>query len=482
MKGDAMRNRHVPLLALAFFLLLPGAVASALTVGLSQLDASRLLLTQEVDAYVSVTDPDGRPVEGLGRDAFSVFESADGSRFGRIDRITSFQPRAGARNGITFLLLIDDSGSMYDALDGTPTKDPARMRITHAKEAVRTFLSRMTNPADRVGLASFNTLYTGLSEPAADRERIAGLLEKIGKPAPEEAYTELYGSLALAARALAKVRGRKAVVVLSDGENYPFTLVSGKDHPVFARHLFSYEEPILASQEEAVTVYGINFGHGDEKDRNLRAIARETGGTVFDAQNRDELEGVYEAIHRQVAGEYLLTYRATLAPAEKKFVRVEVSQGGESEDATRFYFSETVLGLPPGGLTPLLLIPLLLAAFLLWLLTALKLERKRGPASLEVIQTRVGHPATRMVRLEEKTVIGGSPKANLTIVGAPQVREQHATILFDPGDESYTVVGSADILVNNRPVRTRKLETGDVIDVGGATIVFDDEGGGKKKG
>jgi pSer/pThr/pTyr-binding forkhead associated (FHA) protein len=37
------------------------------------------------------------------------------------------------------------------------------------------------------------------------------------------------------------------------------------------------------------------------------------------------------------------------------------------------------------------------------------------------------------------------------------------------------VVGTGDILVNNQPVKTRTLETGDVIDVGGTTIVFDDE-------
>jgi hypothetical protein len=36
------------------------------------------------------------------------------------------------------------------------------------------------------------------------------------------------------------------------------------------------------------------------------------------------------------------------------------------------------------------------------------------------------------------------------------------------------VVGSGDLTVNNRPVKTKVLEPGDVIDVGGATIVFDD--------
>jgi hypothetical protein len=36
------------------------------------------------------------------------------------------------------------------------------------------------------------------------------------------------------------------------------------------------------------------------------------------------------------------------------------------------------------------------------------------------------------------------------------------------------VVSGGDLLVNNQPARSRKLEAGDVIDVGGATIVFDE--------
>ena len=52
-------------------------------------------------------------------------------------------------------------------------------------------------------------------------------------------------------------------------------------------------------------------------------------------------------------------------------------------------------------------------------------------------------------------------------------------MLFDPKTKSYTIVGGGDITVNNRPVKSRRLEAGDVIDVGGATIVFDD---GKTEG
>lgn len=471
-----MTLRYIRSILLVSSLLLTVRAAFGITVSLAQIDASRLLLTQNVSVYVSVTDDQGRPVEGLGPEGFSIAESSDGVLFQQIRQFSAFTARAGATTGITFLLLLDDSGSMYDSLDNKPTTDPARMRITHAKDAVRAFLASMTNPADRVGLAYFNTTYHLLSRPTADRERIATLLDGIQRPAPDQAYTELYASLTSAAREFAGNVGRKAIIVLSDGENFPYAVHAGKAHPVFGRRVFSDTDPITANQEEGNTIYAVNFGIGSVPDRNLRDIATQTGGKMFDARDRDELASAYESIHRQVAGEYLLTYRATIAPAEKKYVRASVA-GPEGEiSATRFYFASTVFGLPLSRLSPLLLIPFVLAGILLWALTLLKLERKGGAASLEVLQTRVGHPVTRVVPLTTaKTVIGGSPKADLTIVGAPQVKEQHATLLFDPKDKSYTVVGTGDITVNNQPVKTRKLEPGDVIDVGGATIVFGDE-------
>jgi len=475
-----MTLRHKRSIVGLLLLILPG-VLFALNISLAQIDASRLLATQNVQVYVSVTNDQGMPVEGLDKGAFTIAESADGVSFQKIPHISVFTPNAGAVGGMTFLLLIDDSGSMYDTPDGKATDNPARMRITHAKDAVRTLLAGMTNPADRVGLAYFNTSYHLLSKPTADKRRIDSLLDGIQKPTTDQAYTELYASLTLAAREFNGIQGRKAIIVLSDGENYPYVQHAGRTHPVFGNRIFTYMEPVTANQEEGNTIYAVNFGTGSAPDRNLKDIALQTGGKIFDARNAGELAGVYDTIHRQVAGEYLLTYRALLIPAEKKYVRAGIAAPDGEASVVRFYFASTVFGLPLNSLTLFLAVPLVLACLLLWGLTLLRLERKPGPARLEVLQTQVGHPVTRVVPLTSaKTVIGGSTKADLTIVGAPQVKEQHATILFDAKEKSYTVVGTGDILVNNQPVKSRTLETGDVIDVGGATIVFDDEGRGGK--
>jgi Ca-activated chloride channel family protein len=475
-----MRHNKALFILVPLFTLAAGA-ASAITVSLAQIDSSGLLLQQQVNAYVSVTDDHGEPVTGLPRQAFSIAESVDGTHFTNVPVLT-FEPNAGANEGITFLLLIDNSGSMYDAPDSSPTADPARMKITSAKAAVRAFLASMTNPRDKVGLVVFNTRYRVLARPTTDREKIASLLDQIAKPSPSEAYTELYGSLEAGPQEFTGIGGRKAIIVLSDGENYPYFTHSGKPSPEYGRRVFAYTESIKANQEEGATVYGINFGVGQVMDKNLRAIAQQTGGKTFEAARGEDLSGVYQEIRRQVAGEYLVGYRASTSPAEKKYVQVTVSNQGAENVAQRFYFSSVVFGLPLPGLSPLLVIPFILACALLWLLTLVRLERKPGPARLEVLQTRVGHPMTRVVPLSgSKTVIGGSSSADLTIAGAPQVKQEHATILYDPKDKSYTVVGSGEITVNNQPVKTRKLEPGDVLDVGGATIVFDDSKEKKQK-
>jgi Ca-activated chloride channel homolog len=458
--------------ALAAAMSLTGVPSSfGYNVRLSQIDTSRLLPAQNVRLYVSVTDDQGNPVEGLGAQSFRIFESPDGENFQRIEDMSEFKPGAASAEGITFLLLIDNSGSMYDTLSGRATEEAGRMRITHAKNAVRTFLGSMSQPKDKVGLVAYNTSYTLLAAPSADKNQVVDSLEGIERPDSEQAYTELYAALTLAVEDFRGFAGRKAIVILSDGENYPYLEYSGKPHPVFGEKIYRYTEPIRSCQEAGISVYAVNFAA--EKDPNLEAIAVETGGTVFDARDQEELARVYRRIHRQVAGEYLIGYRATMAPAQQKYVRVQVQEDGQSR--TRFYFSSTVFGVPRERLGILLVIPLVLAFVLLWLITLLKFEKKKGPATLEVLKTRVGRAQTRVMPLSSsKTVIGGGRSADLTIVGNPRLKEQHATVIFDAKKKAYTVVGSGDLRVNNRPVKTKVLEPGDVIDVEGATIVFDD--------
>ena len=476
-----MNRRMILAVALAAFwssAALPPLPADALTI--AQVDPSSLLLSQSVDLFLSIKGAAGEIVEATAADLFNVSESSDGEVFHPV-RVVDVKAGVNRVDGLTFLLLIDNSGSMYDTVGGETTTDVQAMRITRAAEAVRAFLAAVTNPRDAVGIAAFNTDYTVLTQPTVERGELAALLDRIVRPAKEQAYTELYASLLAGVQEMSAPGGRKVLIVLSDGENFPFLQYEKRPHPEYGERVFSYTEPIEAAQREGVSIFGIGFGA--RKDPNLEAIAAETGGAVYDAPDGEQLRRVYLAIREQVLQEVRLTYRPTMAPAEKKWVRVEYRGGAGALTATRFYYSSILFGLPMDPLSPVLLLPFLLALLAAALLAILKLDHRSRVPNLEVLSAGPGIPATRMVELGQRTVIGSSPTAQMTIAGSPAVKTTHATVVYDQKKRAYTLVADGDVEVNHRPVgKTRILEAGDVIDVGGTTLVFDDDvEKGKKK-
>ncbi len=471
--NNSIRIIAVRYAAAIVLLLFAAAGASADRVTIAQIDTSTLLLNQEVDLYLNLTDDQGVSLQDVTADMLEVFESSDGEEFEPVPGIVGLRSEPNLTEGINFLLLIDNSGSMYDTLGGEPTNREEEMRITSAKEALRTFLADIENPRDTVSLVAFNTFYQPLSSEEGSVVEIADYLNNIRRPEDPEAFTELYAGIDLAVDQIAEKRGRKVIIVLTDGENYPYYVYENEPHPVFGEKVWEYTEPIEDALREGVTVYAINFS--DIRDRHIRDIAQETGGMVFNARDAEELGSVYETIRERVLNEYLLSYRATMIPADRKFVKVVYDGPGGPAESTRYYFSSLIFGVPATALSPLLLLPLLLALGLLFVLTRLRFERSLSSPGLEVLSAE-GAPSTKLFSIQGKrTVIGGGANADLTIAGAPSMRENHATVVFDERKKKYTIIGEGDLYVNNQPVKQKDLAAGDVINVGGTTIVFDDD-------
>jgi Ca-activated chloride channel homolog len=451
-----------------------GGGLSAQTISIAQVDPSSLLLSQEVDLYLSVTDEAGSPVEGLSKEQFRVFESAGGEDYRPVPGIVELAAKPNKDEGIHILLLIDNSGSMYDALDGSPTEERSNMRITHAKNAVRRFIGSSFNPKDIFSLSSFNTNLTLHSEAVKDPSALEGLLDAVRRPESEQAYTELYQSLEASSEEMAGYRGRKVVVVLSDGENYPYYERTGTPHPEYGTELIQPDEVEESFQMEGITLYAIHFGI--EKDQNLGDIALNTGGNVYDARNEEELASVYRDIKEKIENEYRLTYRATMIPAEQKLVKVEYDRAGKTSSAERTYYTGTIFGIPVEP-SPYLILLLIAGAALIWtLLLLIRYHKLHKNAALEVLnpgyRTKVSSMTIPLT--QDKTVIGGSERADLTISGFTSLKPEHATIVHDPGSGNYTIAGEGNITVNNRKISgSRNLSDGDVVNIEGTTIVFD---------
>ncbi|GAG75760.1 unnamed protein product, partial [marine sediment metagenome] len=187
------------------------------TVRISQIDNSFLLINQRVKVYLGVTDQKGNPIKNLEKDNFTLYE------FDKQREILSFERGININQGINLLLVIDNSGSMY--WDGSGkiknSADEKIWRITHAKDAVSSLLNEIKNPLDRVGLISFNVKLDSKVKMTNEKVEIARALENIKRPEQEEAYTELYETLYQSVDYLRAFRGRKVIILLSDGQNFP---------------------------------------------------------------------------------------------------------------------------------------------------------------------------------------------------------------------------------------------------------------------
>lgn len=454
-------------IVLAGLALTPTAAAQSARIG--QIDSGDLLSRQQVDLYVSVTDRNGQPLDRLSPEDFTVFESSDGEAYTELE-LLDVVPRVAEDEGVTFFLLVDNSGSMYDAIDGTPADEFAETRMAAATAAIRSFLARFDNPNDRVALATFNTNYTVLSPPTESVRAITALLGEISEPSRQEAYTELYRATAAAAQDLEEEPGRTVIIVLSDGENFPYAVHSGEPHPEFGEQPFPIDRTVETLQRQGASAYVINFA--TRGDADFLRIATENGGLVFDAADQQALQDVYTEIRERTLTEYRLTYRASMAPTEQRYVRVRVGTRPAAR-ATRQYYAGTLFGLPDEQIGPGLLLPFGIALLLAAALMLFRFRNNRTGANVEVLNAR--GKATQVIDLTSpKTVIGGSADADVTIANAPDIRDSHATIERDERTGTYTIVSDNPVTVNNKPTKRRKLTPGDVVQLPGATVVFDD--------
>ncbi len=443
---------------------------------ISQIDSVNLLLNQEVKLYLSVTDNRGDAIENLEKNNFRILESTNGKNYIDSKGITRFQVGTNYETGVNFLLLIDNSESMYWTMEGKKTNNSSLRRITHAKKAIAAFLKSVRNPNDKVGLAAYNSNYRLFSEPVKGTAHIEQLLQDIERPTGTAIYSEIYGGLTLAVDEFQTLKGRKAIIILSDGVNNPAYRHSKEINPQFGQKYVPFQKSLEELQREGISLYVINFGPKNEKkDRNLIKIARSSGGVTFNAHNRIELQQIYMKIMDQILKEYVINYRATMNPAEKKYVRVKYQNKNVKQSTSRAYFSSPLFGTPFSTVNIIIFIAFFIACLLLWLISKLKFEKQHARPTIEVMQPGPGNPSTQILTLDgEQTIIGSAPESHMTIAGIPEIEEHHATIIYDEAKDQYQLVGETKMIVNNQIVTTKILESGDLINLNGMTIVFDE--------
>ncbi len=464
--------------AAPFFGLIFGCCCLAAATGLyaqsasiTQIDSSRLMALQKNRLYAHVIDSQGRVLEGKEAEGLKVYESQDGLSFQEVGK-PRIIPAANRDQGINFLFLLDNSGSMYDDLDGRPTENREASRAWAANKAASDFLLSVTSSKDAVGLAAFNTRYALIQSPVRDRQKTGEALGKIVKPDRDDGYTELYAALNRASQDLGLSKGRRALIVLSDGENFPFYEKLAKPNPEFGTKTYSAEESLDEAIRQGVTIFAVNFG--SQKDSRLAEIALKSGGDVFDARNAEELTGIYSVIRANILTELLVEYRAAMFSADKRWVWLGFEAPSAGSAKARYYYTGTVFGSSGAGLSLWILLLVPLALLGLFIIAKLKFEKPSISANLSLLYAPGMGRGTKVFAVGNKTVIGSDATADITLTGNSRLESSPVTVVKDPESGRFTIISQEAVTVNNRSVTKKVLEPGDVINFNGTIAVFDD--------
>jgi len=257
-----------------------------------------------VEVYATTaTSRDDRAVLDLTASEFEVLED------GRPQRVEVF---AAGDFPLAVALALDRSFSMAGA------------RLAMAKSAGHVFLGAL-RPEDRAMLVAIGSRVETLAPLSAERSAQHGTLTGI----TAWGTTSLHDAVIEAIGAVQPAHGRRALVLLSDGDD------RYSDHPA---------EAVLARARAAdVLIYPVAFG--DAMPRLFTELAQLTGGRAFHVRRADALAPALASIAEELRGQYLLGYvpdRASLTgPRGWRAIEVRVTRPGVSVRARTGYIGGT---------------------------------------------------------------------------------------------------------------------------------------------
>jgi len=245
-----------------------------------------------VELLTTVTDRSRRPVGDLERGDFEVLEDGRPQEISKFERVSGLSLSVG--------ITIDTSGSMMNSL-------------IEAKQAAIGFLNNVIGPRDKVFAVAFSREPVLLIPPTDD----VGAVENAFDDLQSIGWTALHDAIVSSLYYFRGVRGRRALILLSDGDD--------------SASYYPFREALEYAKRSGVVVYtvGLNVGALKVGIRNkLKELAEQTGGRVFFIHTASELSGVYREIEEELRSQYLLAYSSDNSDDKETFRTVEVRVKG----------------------------------------------------------------------------------------------------------------------------------------------------------
>jgi Ca-activated chloride channel family protein len=254
---------------------------------------------QLVELPITVASRSGA-VPRLTPDRITVRE---GSKVRRVDSIST-----AAETPLTVGLLIDVSDSMQKTLPDL-------------QEAAIRFLETILGERDRAFLVAFNTRARLLQPATPD---LAQLRRQIMTIRPN-GLTALHDAMVLGLLQFEGIKGRRAMVVFSDG----IDMASGYGASDAAELAKRMNVPVhVIASLPAMSGSGIERPAQDE----LMRITQSTGGTYHTLHALAELQGLYARIETALRAQLLVFVRTDPATRENEWREVLVQVDGDDAD------------------------------------------------------------------------------------------------------------------------------------------------------
>jgi Ca-activated chloride channel family protein len=223
-----------------------------------------------VSVPVSVINREGRYVVDLQRQDFRVFED------GKEQSIVHF---SNVDQPFSVVLLIDTSGSTAPFLD-------------QIKGAAKAFVEQL-RPSDTIRPVYFHGEIKPLTAAGINDPKIFGAAIDRIEPGPINMGTRLYDAVDFGLQALNSVPTRRAVILITDGEN-----TWGKS---------TMKGTLREAEESGTIVYTLQYGDLVPQ-KYLQELADKTGGRYFRGGDINTIRQSFVEVAEELRRQYVLGY------------------------------------------------------------------------------------------------------------------------------------------------------------------------------
>jgi len=221
---------------------------------------------------------------------------------------------------VTLAMILDSSGSMQPSMD-----------TVHA--AANRFVDAL-GPRDQALVIDFDDKVFLLQDLTADKESLQQAITSTSALGGTALYDALYASY----RRLRGIDGRKAIILLTDGQD--------------TASKFSFKRVQDEAKVNDIIIYPIGLGtsvFNIDLRHVLKTLAEETGGRAYFPDRIDELQGVYEEIARELKSQYYITYEPINSNWDGRWRKISLEAPGRGvEIRTRNGYYAVLRSRSPG--------------------------------------------------------------------------------------------------------------------------------------